>query len=121
LQTVSAGRTAALTVTSGTTVLPNDANTFGAFVTTAPTSSGWYSSNCNGYRLSTDTTTQLTSITVGTTVTYNVGFKTLATSIAVIPTALSPVSADLTYTIVDSAYALATSFATVAAMIAYEF
>ena len=75
MQTVSAGRTAALTVTSGTTVLPNDANTFGALVTTTPTVSGWYTSNCYGYRLSTDTSSGLTSINVGTTVTYNVGYK----------------------------------------------
>ena len=83
---------------------------------------GWYTSYCSGFRSSIDSTAGLSTFTVGSTVSWNAGYKQFATAAATAPAVQSPATTtDLTYTILDSATALTMSAATAVAMIAYTF
>jgi hypothetical protein len=122
LLVLSAGKTAATTITTGTSVATSLYNSFSGVLNPTADANGWYNSYCSGYRSNIDSTAGLSTFKVGDQVAWEAGYKQYASAAAVTTTAQSPTfTVDFTYTILDSARALTMSAATAVAMIAYTF
>lgn len=83
---------------------------------------GWFNSSCSGYRANIDSTAYLANFLVGDSVIWSAGYKIYPNgNTSTIIMNSTSLTFDFSYTILDTAKALAVTSTTVVALIAYWF